>query len=590
MRSRRLALGIVALACASPGTAAAAPAPVHSDPSPYIAGELVVRFRASADAADRRRLRERLGARSARSLRVPGAQLVELSPGRSVRAAQAAFEASPEVLYAEPNHRLTFDAAPDDPLFPRQWHLDRIGAPWAWDVTLGSRDVVVAVIDSGVEVRHPDLQGNLWTNPGETGEGRESNGVDDDGNDYVDDWRGWDFWDQENDPSDHNGHGTHVAGVVGAVGGNGIGISGVSPRVRLMPLRTGGSAEVAEAVAYAASMGVRVANGSFGIPRYQVIEDALAAAPGLLLSVSAGNEAWDVEQHPEERYPCVSTLPNVICVAASDGADNLAGFSNWGAQSVDLGAPGVELSTVGLPRRRLLYDEFEGPLDARWTTGGTGRAWGSTSGAGEWSDQYGGRLHDSPGTDYDNDTDSWIGNAEPIDLVDHARCGLYYYLHSDLAPGDALRVEASDAGGPWTLLEEHTGVAAWKSGRHTIEEYAGRAGFRFRFRLVSDATDQDRGVALDYVQVYCDHPSFRGDEYPMVGGTSNAAPHVAGTAALLLAQRPSLTTAQLRATILGTVEPSAGLAGRTVTGGRLDTVRALGGTRPAPPAEPAPPP
>jgi subtilisin family serine protease len=588
MRSRLAALALTALALGTPAPAVAAPR--SPDGAAHVPGELVVRFRASADATERRRVRERLGGESSRSLRIPGVHLVDLKAGRSVAAAQAAFERSPEVVYAEPNFRLTYDGFPDDPLFPNQWDLDRIGAPWAWDLTMGSRDVVVAIIDSGVEMRHPDLQGNLWRNPGETGGGRESNGVDDDANGYVDDYRGWDFWDQEGDPSDHNGHGTHAAGVVGAVGGNGIGVSGVSPRVTLMPLRTGGSAEVAEAVAYAARMGVRVANGSFGIPRYQAIEDALAAAPQLLLSVSAGNQAWDVEQHPEVRYPCVSPQPNVICVAATDRNDSLAGFSNWGATSVDLGAPGDDLRSTGLPRRRVLYDEFEGPLGTQWATGGTGAAWGRTVDAGEWTDQWGGWLHDSPGEPYANDSDTWIGNADPIDLTGHATCGLYYYVHHDLAAGDVMRAEVSDAGGAWTVLAEHTGTGSWVSGRHPLTAYEGRPGLRFRFRLISDAADQARGVRLDYVQLWCDHPLYRGDEYAVVGGTSNAAPHVAGTAALLLARNPSLSADQLRARIFASVEPLPSLAGRTVTGGRLDTLRALGGTRPAPPPEPAPEP
>jgi subtilisin family serine protease len=190
----------------------------------------------------------------------------------------------------------------------------------------------------------------------------------------------------ENDPTDFSNHGTHAAGVIGAVGDNGVGISGITQRVRIMPLVTwgAGSFGVAEAVTYAAREGVRVANGSFGIPYAQVIEDALAAAPNLLLSVSAGNQAWDVEQHKAGRYPCVSTLPNVICVAASDHGDNLAGFSNWGAESVDLGAPGVVLRTTGLPRYRVQYDEFENGLGSAWAQGGTGAGWGVTTGAGEW--------------------------------------------------------------------------------------------------------------------------------------------------------------------------------------------------------------
>jgi subtilisin family serine protease len=501
------------------------------------------------------------------------------------------------VLYAEPNFRITPDGPSDDPRFGSQWNLARLGLPGAWTVSGGSQDVVVAVLDSGVEIDHPDLQGNLWTNPGETGAGRESNGLDDDANGYVDDWRGWHFDTdayEHNDPTDYGGHGTHAAGVIGAVGGNGIGISGVSPRVRIMPLSVwgNGSAGVAEAIAYADSFGVRAANGSFGIPYSQLVEDALAAAPNLLLSVSAGNQAWNVEEHPEERYPCVSRLPNVVCVAATDQSDGLAGFSNWGADSVDLGAPGVGLPTLGLPRRTLLEDYFQAPLDARWATGGTGGTWAVAPGGPEW-DPYGGNaLQDSPGEPTPVDADMWVGSARPFDLRAHAECKLHHSVTTDLGAGDVLSVEASRGDGAWTPLAQYTGAGFARSGSPALTAFEGASAVHIRFRLASDATGQGRGASFHWVNLFCSEPPFHGTEYLHVDGTSFAAPHVAGTAALLLARDPSLTAPQLRARILGTVTPLPALAGRTATGGRLDTARALGYVppRPAPPAPPRPPP
>jgi hypothetical protein len=149
-----------------------------------------------------------------------------------------------------------------------------------------------------------------------------------------------------------------------------------------------------------------------------------------------------------------------------------------------------------------------------------------------------------------------------------------------------VHVEASQGGGPWTALGAHVGVHGFERGLHDLSAYEGRPGFRFRFRLVSDDADERRGVRVDYLQVWCRTPPFRGDEYVTIDGTSFAAPHVAGTAALLLARRPWLTTAELRETILGNVEPAAALEGRTVTGGRLSAAWAVAG-RP-PPEEPPP--
>ncbi|CAA9514390.1 MAG: hypothetical protein AVDCRST_MAG85-2518, partial [uncultured Solirubrobacteraceae bacterium] len=518
------------------GALAAIPATAAAAERPHVEGQLVVRFAASTDGAERSAIRRSLDATVARALPVPGAQLLEVD---DVPAAEAAFERRPGVLYAEPNFRLTLDGTTNDLALGAQWNLRQVGAPDAWDVTKGSRDVVAAVIDSGVEVDHPDLQGNLWTNQAEFGSGRESNGIDDDGNGYVNDWRGWHFGYGQynhNDATDYGGHGTHVAGIIGATGDNGIGITGVSPRASIMPFNVWdkGSAGVAEAIAYADSFGVRVANGSFGIPWSDLIEDALEAAPDLLLSVSAGNQRWNVEEHKEERYPCVSRKPNVICVAATDHGDDLADFSNWGSESVDLGAPGVGVPTVGLPQRTLVGAWFDQPLDARWTTGGTGGSWAVvTQPDAEWPDMNAwGTLNDSPNADYPNDADTWFGNAEPLDLTGARGCEVFSYLSHDLAPDDVLRIEASSGGGAWELLRERTGQVTFEDVSVPLTAYEGSPGLRVRFRLVTDATGQDRGVRLHHASVFCDEPRFRGDEYPGVNGTSNAAPHIAGTAAL----------------------------------------------------------
>ena len=561
-------------------------------PAEHLPGQLVVDFTSTATAEQRHQVRASLGAGVEKVLPGTAAEVLDLGPGQSVADALERLERNPAVRYAEPNFRLVPHAVTgEDPLRGEQWGLDRTGVPAAWNLTTGTRDVVVAVLDSGVDIRHPDLAGdastgpNLWTNPGETGDGRETNEVDDDGNGYVDDSRGWNFWGHP-DPTDYNGHGTAAAGIIGAIGGNGAGITGINRRVRIMPLQVwnDGTAGVAEALHYAASHGVRVANGSFGIPFSQAIEDALAANPQILLSVSAGNQAWDVEQNPGERYPCVSRLPNVLCVAATDRDDSLAGFSNWGATSVDLGAPGVDLLTLGLPRRISEYEDFLTPLEGRWATGGAGNHWALTSDYAEWpAGRYDGLvLDDSPGTPYEPNSDSWVEMIDGVDLTGYDRCGGSYGLtRSELGPGDVLRVEGSADGLNWTVLGEHSGSSGSVSGRLDLAAFENRRDFRLRFRLVSDASGEGRGVRVTSSYLYCFRGPYRGDEYPRVSGTSFAAPHVTGAAALLLAHRPWLTSAELRSTLLGTVEPLAALAGRTVTGGRLDVSAALQGRRPA---------
>lgn len=243
------------------------------------------------------------------------------------------------------------DASRRDPLQSRQWHLAKhggINAAGAWRVSTGG-NVVVAVIDSGVDLVHPDLVRNLWRSQDVPG-----NGIDDDHNGYVDDVHGWDFVTNDPDPSDENGHGTHVAGVIGARGGNRIGGSGVARRVKLMALRVldddnrGGTADVAAAIFYAVANGARVINLSLNSDDSDPqVESALAfaAAADVLVVTSAGNQGRNLDREPS--YPACSRLPNVVTVGATTYRGKVASFSNRG-RCVDLTAPGVGILSTAM--------------------------------------------------------------------------------------------------------------------------------------------------------------------------------------------------------------------------------------------------
>jgi subtilisin family serine protease len=225
-----------------------------------------------------------------------------------------------------------------------------IRAPAAWDVTTGSPDVVVAVLDTGIDLGHPDLSDNIWTNPDEIA----GNGLDDDHNGYVDDVHGWDFAYDDNDPSDVYGHGTHVAGTVGAVGNNGIGVVGVNWRVQLVALKflddsgSGYDSDAIRALQYARDKGIRISNNSWGGGDYsRALYDAIASmrATGHLFVTAAGNYGLDNDFDP--LYPCSFDLENVLCVASITSTDALSGFSNYSSTSVDIGAPGSSIySTI----------------------------------------------------------------------------------------------------------------------------------------------------------------------------------------------------------------------------------------------------
>ena len=251
---------------------------------------------------------------------------------------------------------ITASLTPNDPSLPDEWGLDQpsdadIDAKTAWNTTTGSPSVTVAVIDSGIDLDHPDLAANIWTNPGEIA----GNGIDDDGDGYVDDVHGWDFVDDDNLPDDQYGHGTHVAGTVAAAGNNGIGVVGVAYTSTVMPLRildANGAGYVSDAIRaldFAARHGIRISNNSWGYVggASQVLSDAIEAAgdAGQLVVVASGNQGADIDQVPD--YPAAYDLPNILTVAATDQDDQLALFSNVGAIAVDIAAPGDGiLSTV----------------------------------------------------------------------------------------------------------------------------------------------------------------------------------------------------------------------------------------------------
>lgn len=353
---------------AMPAGVAHAARPLDTSTTQAAPDQLVVRFNTGADADTRANARAAVGARVERRLPLRGLQLLRLPAGSPPRAAAARLAQEPGVDYAEPNWSRHALGSVNDTLFPYDWGLHNTGqtingrvgtsdadidAPEAWDVTAGDRSVTVAVVDTGIDTAHPDLQSQLWANPGESGAGREANRADDDGDGYVDDVRGWDFVDGDTDPADQNGHGTHVSGTIAAASGDGRGVAGVAYRSTVMPLRvldangSGTVADVVSAYRFAAAHQIRIVNASLGADTFSRSErDALAASPDTLFVVAAGNGGEDgvgddVDQTPE--YPCAYDLANVVCVAATDSSDRLASFSNHGAASVDIAAPGVDV-------------------------------------------------------------------------------------------------------------------------------------------------------------------------------------------------------------------------------------------------------
>ncbi|MCC7433288.1 MAG: S8 family serine peptidase [Methanoregulaceae archaeon] len=271
-----------------------------------------------------------------------GYAVVEVPLG-SLAAARAKLQQSAGVERADFDRAARVAYTPNDELWPDMWHARTIKADLAWDVTFGSSNVIVGVIDTGLNTAHPDLAGNVWVNAGEV----PGNGLDDDGNGFVDDVHGYDFYYDDGTPNDVNGHGTACAGLVAAVQDNTIGVTGVAPRAKVMGLKCStdegyfyDSANVA-AYLYAHQMGAKIVSCSFFSDRVSQSEmDAIdyIAANGVLPIVAAGNAATVYPYYP-------GAYENVLGVAATTSDNTRAGFSNFGSW-VDVAAPGVSLRTT----------------------------------------------------------------------------------------------------------------------------------------------------------------------------------------------------------------------------------------------------
>jgi subtilisin family serine protease len=256
---------------------------------------------------------------------------------------------SSTVSIAEPDYLGSSCATPNDLNYGNLWGMQKINAETAWEHNTGSKNVVVGIVDSGISLNHPDLVANLWTNPGEI----PGNNIDDDNNGYVDDIHGWDWGDGDSDPSDNWWHGSHVAGTIGAVGNNNTGVTGVCWNVSLAALKirdSGGGyaySDGAEATAYATTMGMDMTNHSWGGDwDSSVLKNAVAAAnsAGVLFIAAAGNSGSDNDSNPI--YPASYNYANVISVAATTSNDSKRSNSNYGLTSVDLGAPGENISST----------------------------------------------------------------------------------------------------------------------------------------------------------------------------------------------------------------------------------------------------
>jgi subtilisin family serine protease len=578
-------------------------------------------------AAGRREARDDAGVEFEESLLVPRLQVVTFDG--SVKSAVARLERQPGVAYAQPNFRYHTLAVSNDTHSALQWGLEPtpgVGVAAVWPRTQGAGQVI-AVVDTGVDITHPDLLANLWSNPGEV----PGNGLDDEGNGVADDVRGRDFVHNDGDPSDHENHGTHVSGIAAAVANNSLGVAGVAPGAQIMGVRVldgdgfGSTSDIANGIAYAANEGAGVINLSLGGPAGGgdgAMQNAIAFAGtrGTVVVAAAGNDASDNDVAPTS--PCNLPNDNLICVASVDDGGNLASYSNFGRSSVDVAAPGGDfdpgeqeiLSTKPSWGAPVFSEGFEAPGNASAWTGITNKlAWGvdDVPASGAQS------ATDSPNANYQPNTISRLDKTTPIDsLAGKQGCRMHFSARlsvNDLdVNGDPLDfVGVGVVSGTQAVGEDFWGNTGFIPLELTMSDFDGRSNVTPSLRFTSNGggPPQD-GAYIDDIRIFCRASDYNdvvvspddfelpagsgGGSYMAISGTSMASPHVAGVAALVRAADPGAPPAQVVQAIREGAKPSGDLALFTATGGAVDAAgaidRVLALATPSPPPPPPPPP
>ncbi|GAM08733.1 thermophilic serine proteinase [Geobacter sp. OR-1] len=315
--------------------------------------ELIIKFKSNVPHGAMSALHESLGSKKTKAIKSLALQRVQLRKGYSVRQAAEDYRKSQIVEYAEPNFLVTATRTPNDSEFNGQWGLKKIDAPAAWDSSIGSDQVVVGVIDTGIDYNHPDLADNVWRRPASVPDGYS----DDENNSYANIVYGINTNNGTSNPMDDNGHGTHVAGIIGATGNNFIGVSGANWSIKILTckfLDVNGYGYLFDALAcldFVREMKERgvnlvATNNSWEIEggfESSALLDAVEAqrVAGILFVASAGNDSSDNDRIA--RYPATIDKPNLISVAAMEISDIMAQFSNYGRRTVHIGAPGQSI-------------------------------------------------------------------------------------------------------------------------------------------------------------------------------------------------------------------------------------------------------
>ena len=553
----------------------------------YVPGEVLVKFKPKATAQIRLATVASQGHSVLANLNQPGWVHLKVGAGQTVNGSLAAYQKDTSVEYVQPNYIYHLAAIPNDTQYGQLWafkntgqtintgtYTPNIGTPGAdiniekaWDHITDCSNVVVAVLDTGVNYNQEDLAGNMW-NGGST---------------YPN--HGFNFVDNNKDPMDLHGHGTHVAGIIGAAGNNTKGTTGVCWKANVMAVRAADStgklttANIMQGVNFAVANGAKVINMSLGGGGAfdQAYSDAITNAQthDVVVVVAALNEASNNDSGTTPVYPCNFPHPNLVCVAALDQSYQLANFSNYGSTSVDVGAPGTNI--------RSTYAGTEGLITDSLTSGWTG----STTTSGGWvyktlSTITGGPIPFlvNPGTyptgHYTDNTDDRAYKSFNLAGVNVALLNANFVV--DVMSGDYFRVGYSSAGGdPFVggIIDGVTGIASYPNIIPVTQDISDciSANCSIGFQLQSDAALTDLGVAIAGFSI--ETLTLNSATYKTSDGTSMASPEVAGLAAMLRAHNPQYTYADVVNSIKQGGRAVASLAGKTTTGKAIDVMSSL---------------
>jgi subtilisin family serine protease len=552
----------------------------------YVAGEILVKFGKTVSDTSVQSTVQLFGDSAIEKPKHEKYVLVKLIPGKDVESAIAQYEGMPHVEYAQPNfiyhEELT---VPKDTYYANLWGLKNTGQAiqnysysknnpgtpgmdmdmeHAWDHVTDCSSIVLAVIDGGVNHTHEDLSGNMW------------NGAANHGYDFVDD---------DDDPVDLKGHGTHVAGTIGAVGNNSTGTTGVCWDIQIMAVRVlnalgrGTTADIISGIYYAVDNGAQILNLSLGSYYYdQAFYNALEYARNndVIVVASAGNgdSNNDTQDH---HYPSDYDLDNIISVAALDQSYDLASFSNYGKVSVDVGAPGTNIQSEWCGTESYISDT----LNDGWTEGGT-LGWAYVVRDVGYGDEnllaVPSDIWSPTGGLYSNNADDRIWKTFNIDGYDVARLSYwiwydvennfdYVYTYCDDGASDPF-----SSGSELARFTGYTGTYFTRA-RHIIPSYCIIQNCTIGFNLRSNSIVTGGGAAV--VDFRITAISLDNDSYDTINGTSMAAPHVAGLAAMIWTFNPAYTYREVIESVKNGGEPASSLYNKTVSGNAVNAMGSL---------------